>query len=261
MNDLLTDIPVEPGHLTIMPVSVIDIMAQGKRQNENHGSTSSRANYSPFPNEIATLCYEFYLRDATFVFDPFAGWGERAAAAKENDVAYTGFDSSQEAIEKALADYGVTNKHADSRFERIPAFDGLITCPPYWNLEKYADPRGLDREKTWAGFVEMLAHVFRRCYESATNGTNFCIMVGDWRKDHYYYDLEWQVSTMFKNFGAQTVDKVVVSRSKVSKIKIMLPQAKRLGYSVRVHENLLVFKKPNGQRPPQGAQSGDGPHD
>lgn len=35
-----------------------------------------------------------------------------------------------------------------------------------------------------------------------------------------------------------------VGKRYVSKIKIMLPQAKRLGYSVRVHENLLVFRKP-----------------
>ena len=69
-------------------------------------------------------------------------------------------------------------------------------------------------------------------------------MVGDWRKNHKYYDLEFVVSKIFKDMGAEIVDKVVVSRKKVSKIKIMLPQAKRLGYSVRVHENLLVFKKP-----------------
>jgi hypothetical protein len=30
-SDLLSELPVESGHLTIMPVSVIDIMAQGKR--------------------------------------------------------------------------------------------------------------------------------------------------------------------------------------------------------------------------------------
>ena len=80
MADLFADVPLEAGHLTIMPVSVIDIMAQGKRQNENHGSTSSRANYSPFPNEISTLCYEFYLRDSSFVFDPFAGSGSTGVA-------------------------------------------------------------------------------------------------------------------------------------------------------------------------------------
>jgi hypothetical protein len=43
--------------------------------------------------------------------------------------------------------------------------------------------------------------------------------------------------------GFKPFDKVVVSRLTTSKIKIMLPQAKRLGYTVKVHETLSVFKK------------------
>lgn len=231
-------------HLSVMPVSVIDIMAQGKRKNENHASTSSRDNYSPFPNEIATLCCEFFLRDATAIFDPFAGWGERHATALKFGKKYIGFDTSQEAIDKAFEDYGVINQLGNVlNGKPLPCFDGLLTCPPYWNLEKYESDFGLDREKTWDSFIKRLFTVFSRCYDAALPNTTFCIMVGDWRKNHVYYDLEWQVSNIFNNLGAQIVDKVVVSRSKVSKIKIMLPQAKRLGYTVRVHESLLVFRK------------------
>ena len=131
----------------------------------------------------------------------------------------------------------------DSLTAPIPVFDGLLTCPPYWNLETYASENGIDRIKDWNVFLNSLRAVFERCYIAANTGATFCVMVGDWRKNHKYYDLEWEVCNMFKEFGATVVDKVVVSRSKVSKIKIMLPQAKRLGYSVRVHENLLVFKK------------------
>jgi len=38
-------------------------------------------------------------------------------------------------------------------------------------------------------------------------------------------------------------DKVVLSSKKYSKIKVMLPQAKRLGYTVKVHQILLVYYK------------------
>ena len=230
-------------HLTVMPVSVIDIFAQGKRQNENHNITSSRANYSPFPVEIATLCAEFFLRDATTVFDPFAGWGERGAAVLKTGKKYIGYDLSPEAIKKA-SEAGVTNILCDSRNAVIPEFDGFFTCPPYWNLETYASPDGIDRIKEWQLFLDALFDVFLRSYAVAVSGATFCVMVGDWRKQHKYYPLEWEVCNMFNKLNAIIVDKIVVSRSKVSKIKIMLPQAKRLGYSVRVHENLLVFKKP-----------------
>ena len=235
---------VDSGFLTVMPVSVIDIAAQGKRKNEDHNSTSSRANYSPFPVEIATLCAEFFLRDATVVFDPFAGWGERGAAIKKVGKMYIGYDSSPDAIAKADAEYGVKNTLCDSLTAPIPTFDGLLTCPPYWNLELYAGANGLDRAKSWGVFLDSLFDVFARCYAAAASGAVLCVMVGDWRKQHTYYALEFEVCDMFDQLGAAVVDKIVVSRSKISKIKIMLPQAKRLGYSVRVHENLLVFRKP-----------------
>jgi len=44
--------------------------------------------------------------------------------------------------------------------------------------------------------------------------------------------------------GLVPFDKVVLSYKKISPIKIQVPQAKRLGYSVKVHQTLLVFQKP-----------------
>jgi len=231
--------------LDILPVSVIDIEAQKKRLNENHSSTSSRKNFSPFPKEINMLCHELFLRDKTKIVDPFAGWGERHDMANKFGKHYVGFDTSEKAISEAKINYGVDNILADSMYVDIPEFDGLITCPPYWNLEKYESDNGIDRKKNWKDFLRDLEVIFHRFYEKAEPNSVFCVMVGDWRKNHVYYDFDYQVASMFSKFGATTVDKVVVSRKKVSKIKIMLPQAKRLGYTVRVHENLLVFKKEN----------------
>jgi len=230
-------------YLSILPVSVIDIEAQKKRQAESHSKSSSRANYSPFPKEIATLCCEFFLKNSTIVFDPFAGWGERHNAVKSAGKTYIGFDTSEVAIKKAKEDFGVDNILADSSKNDIPNFNGLLTCPPYWNLEKYHSDAGIDRIKTWEGFIDSLRHIFSRCYEKADVGTTFCIMVGDWRSGGVYYDLEFELCKMFKDFGASVIDKVIVSRKKISKIKIMLPQCKRLGYTVHVHENLLIFRK------------------
>lgn len=68
-------------------------------------------------------------------------------------------------------------------------------------------------------------------------------MVGEWRKNHQYYDLEFVTRSIMADLGAVMFDQITVSRKTTSKIKIMLPQAKRLGYTVRVHESLLVFKK------------------
>jgi len=230
--------------MSIIPVSVIDVWKQNSHLRDlgNHSDKSSRQQFSPFPEEVARVCYELYLRDCEQIFDPFAGWGERHLYAKEYGKQYTGFDVNPLAIQHASDHFAVNNELADSEIESFPKFDGLITCPPYWNLEKYTEC-GIDAAPTWNNFLVRYLSIFAKAWEAANDGATFCIMVGDWRKDGIYYDIAHQTRKIFEQFGATTIDDVVVSRKGISKIKIMLPQAKRLGYSVKVHESLLVFRK------------------
>lgn len=229
--------------LEIMPVSVIDIEAQKKRKFENHGNTSSRANFSPFPKEISILCYEFFLKNSSVVFDPFAGWGERHYYANKYNKKYIGYDVSIQSIERAKEEYNINNINVDSLETDPPEFDGFLTCPPYWNLEKYDSDKSIDRNRTFELFIKDYKTILNKSFNKAKEGTIFCIMVGNWRKNHTYYDLQYETDKIFKEAGLRIIDKIIVSRKKVSKIKIMLPQAKRLGYSVNVHEYLLVYKK------------------
>ena len=228
--------------IEVTPVSVIDIGPQKVRQKGGHNAKSSRQEYSPFPAEVASLCFEFFMRDSTQVFDPFAGWGERGASAAAHGRNYTGYDLSPVAIDEALKK-GVKNTLANSLIEPIPSHDGLVTCPPYWNLEKYKG-EGIDKRKTWEGFQQDYSTILKRCWDKADRGSVYCIMVGEWRSNHKYYDLEGVTRRIMHNLGAEMIDQITISRKAISKIKVMLPQAKRLGYTVRVHESLLVFRKP-----------------
>lgn len=236
------EIEVKSPRFDFLPVSVFNIGPQHERNQENHATASSRQNFSPFPKEVGQLVVEYFLKGHGNIFDPFAGWGERHLAAKTFGKNYTGFDFSPEAITHAKNRYGVTNIYADSTTEKLPDFDCVFTCPPYWNLEKYAGD-GIDSADCWHGFIHSIDMIWARIYEAAPIGTRFCIMVGDWRKDGRYYDFEYKTCQTFEDLGALVFDKVVISREKISKIKIMLPQAKRLGYTVHVHEMLLVFDK------------------
>jgi len=215
----------------------------GVRGDTNHNKQSSRSGYSPFPYEVAETCAALFLRGASLTVDPFAGWGERGDAIKRHGRAYQGFDLSCEAIANALEKYGVKNTLADSRMVEVPQHDGLLTCPPYWGLEKYAGDDGLDRCKNWQGFLLEYKDVLSRFAVKASNGATYCIMTGDWREDGIYYDLTFQTELIMHQLGFVPFDKVVVSRLGISKVKIMLPQAKRLGYTVKVHETLSVYKK------------------
>ena len=118
----------------------------------------------------------------------------------------------------------------------------MLTCPPYWNLEKY-EKDGIDRDKSWEGFLEKYETILSRAIKNALPEAKYCIMVGDWRKNHKFYDLTFQTEKILQKHGMKPFDKVILSYKKISPIKLMLPQAKRLGYTVKVHQTLLVYKK------------------
>ena len=230
-------------HTSTLPVSVVNIAPSRKNRSGEHNARSSRAGFSPFPMEVAALCFDLYLRDCSHVFDPFAGWGERGAVAASRGVKYTGIDNSPDAIASA-AQMGVVNTLGDSLTAPLPEFDGLITCPPYWDLEKYAGDDCLSALPSWKIFCEALWAVFRRCYDAAKPGAVFCVSMGNWRTGGVFYDLQFELADFFRCAGAETIDRVVLSRLNTSKVKVMIPQARRLGYTVKVHEYLDVYRKP-----------------
>lgn len=227
--------------VSVLPCSVVDVGAQQVRTGGAHDAASSREEYSPFPAEANALCWDLFLRNATSVFDPFAGWGERGAAALARGINYLGYDINPAAIALATS-RGANVKLSDSRVEPLPMFDALLTCPPYWNLESYSDT-GLDALASWDDFIEDYTRILERCYDSAQVGAMFCIVTGDWRQDGRYFDLTFQTQRIMDNQGATPIDVVVLSRKAVSKIKVMIPQAVRLGYTVKVHETLCVWQK------------------
>lgn len=247
MNTVATDLfgnPIDtrtPGLVSVVPCSVIDVGPQRVRTEGGHDDTSSRAEFSPFPAEVNALCWDLFLRDASTVFDPFAGWGERGAAAKARGVNYIGFDVNPGSVTVA-ASRGVNVTQCDSRTAHIPMFDGLITCPPYWNLESYS-LEGLDAVETWDDFLDGYATVLDRAYDAAQVGAMFCIVTGDWRQDGVYYDLTYRTQRIMDELGATPIDVVIASRKAVSKVKVMIPQAVRMGYTVKVHETLSVWQK------------------
>lgn len=246
MRDTLFEMPkASTKKISVLPVSVVEIGEQFSllREDGGHNSDSSRGAFSSFPSEVASMCYELFLRDCQNIFDPFAGWGERHCSALQFGKNYTGYDINPEAIKFADENFGVKNTLANSLSDTIPAFDGLITCPPYWNLEVYSD-QGIEARKTWREFLAGYGSILSGCSDAAKPGATFCIMVGDWRDGGTYYDLAHQTRNALSHCGLTQIDEVIVSRSKISKIKVMAPQALRLGYTVKVHETLLVYRKP-----------------
>ena len=100
-----------------LPVSVFDVQKLGKdtiRKKQDHNKSSSRSSFSPFPRDVAEWCSNYFLRNANFVFDPFAGWGERHKAVSDAGKFYFGYDTSQKAIDYANDCEFIDNNAPDS---------------------------------------------------------------------------------------------------------------------------------------------------
>ena len=232
-------------HIDVLPCSVIELETEKhsqRRAQGHHDGMSSRAEFSHFPTVVGDLCMQLFLRNATHIYDPFAGWGERASLARQYGKHYVGIDCNPAAIAFARERYDVENQLADATTFTPSTFDALLTCPPYWNLESYS-PGGIDALPTWSAFTQQLMRIFTRAYLAAADNAIFCILSGDWRDRGVYYDLTYRINTAMCSVGATQIDSVVVSRLNISKVKIMIPQAVRLGYTVKVHETLNVFTK------------------
>ena len=227
------------------PVSVFDVEGVGKKgiRGKHDNRKSTRTNYSPFNLDVCEHIVQFYLRDKYVIFDPFAGWGERGAMCEKYEKVYLGYDISPVAIQYAREKFNVNNILGDSRIDDILQHDGLITCPPYWNLEKYDGNNNMSRIKTWEDFLIDYKKVWKRCVDNAYPGATYCIVVGDWRKENVFYNFSYETQRIMKELGMTCVDKVILSQKKKVNYKIMFPQCCRLGYSAKVHQYLLVFKK------------------
>jgi DNA modification methylase len=204
---------------------------------------SSRKSFSPFSVKICDYIVSFFLKNSKKVFDPFAGWGERHFICKKYNKDYIGFDISKDAIHYAYKHFGVTNFLDNSKTAYIPNHDALITCPPYWNIEIYNNENGLDKIKSWELFLIEYEYILKRVIKKASSNAVYCIVVGDFRKNHIFYNLSYYTENIMLNNGFSTFDKIIIDSKKQTPYMTRTAQPKAMGYSMKIHQYLLVFKK------------------
>eukprot|EP00122_Pirum_gemmata_P003485 Pgem_evm3s3149 len=139
-------------YLQHIPISVFEIKAKGVVGGD-YNKVSSRARYSTMASD------------------------------------YIGYDTSLDAIHYAQQNFKIENYLKNSLIAEIPAHEAVITCPPYWNLEKYKSKEGLDQIKTYKEFLSQYKKLWQRVTEKANPNSTYFIIVGDYRKNHVYYDI------------------------------------------------------------------------
>jgi DNA modification methylase len=129
--------------------------------------------------------------------------------------------------------------------------DLIFTCPPYFNLERYESvPGQLSDENKYESFMSKIDVCISNCYRVLKSGAFACWVVGDLRTGGGFQNFHGDVINSFKKHGFNQHDIVILENiSPFAALQIGKTAAKR--YTSKVHEYLLVFRKPGDYEIPK----------
>lgn len=221
----------------------------------------SRENYtgtSIFDPVLCELMYHWFCETNGAILDPFAGGSVRGIVANYLSYKYTGLELRQEQVdsnrEQALDILplenqpqwycGDSDKLLEGQWEH--KFDFIFSCPPYMDLEKYSDlPDDLSTLSD-ADFDLKYSSIINKACKLLKPGCYAVFVVGDVRdKDGYYKDLITITKNAFYKAGLKLYNEAIFLENGLNTAAMRADKQFTAGKKlVKVHQNVLVFKKP-----------------
>ncbi len=232
-----------------------------------------------FPLQLVSRLIRCFTTGADeVILDPFVGIGSTAIAAEALGKTGIGFDVCEEYVEKARkrplppSDLFEMNGHLQSGERQIHLADAkdlisyvepesvdlVVTSPPYWDIllqERTADykdirhygesERDLGKVHDYERFLTELAIVFEKVYQSLKPGKYCCVIVMDLRKKDRFYPYHADLSHRLQAIGFIFDDIIIWDRG--HEYNNLRPLGHPAVFRInKVHEYILIFKKPNG---------------
>ena len=220
------------------------------------------------------------------VIDPFAGGVVRGWVAAALGLFYIGVDVSQRQVDANEAQVGPNGKvdfdHrpcwivgdgedidrlARAELERRglePYADALISCPPYYNLEKYnAGPKDLSGAPTYEAFLSKYRRVIANSVKLLRHKALSIFVVGDVRDKvtHGVYTLHHDTVGAFKEAGCAVHQDAILTTAigtgAMRATKTMSAGAKL----VNTHQNVVICVKGDGFTPADARAAGVRPNE
>ena len=211
---------------------------------------------SIFDPALCELIYNWYCPENGTILDPFAGGSVRGIVANYLGYKYTGIDIRQEQIdsnrEQALKLLPVDKQPqyyvGDSNVvltELIPMYDLVFSCPPYADLEVYSEMKEDLSTMEYNEFIKVYAEIIKKAVAKLKIGGYACFVVGDIRdKKGFYRDFISHTKQAFINAGAGLYNEAIL----LQPLGTAMLRAGKIfeagGKLTKVHENVLIFKKP-----------------
>jgi len=229
------------------------------------GGRASKLNYSLFNTGLCNLLIPYFFRKGDSILDPFMGKATRPIITLLHDMNYTGYEVDPDTIKyvkkriksiKKLNDKPITIKEADGvRMKDLSKekdiFDGIFTCPPYWNVEKYSGKgNDISHCKNFDNFLSEIQILMNNCYRllkpSDYKNNNFHLaifVVGSIRDGKKgLYDLDFEFQKLAKNAGFILHEKII-HQNKPTNVGITVRMNYMKRFTAKAHETILIFRK------------------
>lgn len=211
---------------------------------------------SVFDPALCELIYNWYCPENGTILDPFAGGSVRGVVANYLGYNYTGIDIRQEQIdsnrEQALKLLPINRQPqyyvGDSNVvltELKPMYDLVFSCLPYADLEVYSEMKEDLSTMEYNEFIKVYAEIIKKAVAKLKSGGYACFVVGDIRdKKGFYRDFISHTKQAFINAGAGLYNEAIL----LQPLGTAMLRAGKIfeagGKLTKVHENVLIFKKP-----------------
>ena len=219
-------------------------------------SDSASKYVSVFDPALCEVIYRWFCKDGGKILDPFAGGSVRGIVANYLGYRYTGIDIRQEQIdsnrEQAANILDVTNQpnwYVGDSNELLDGawndeYDLVFSCPPYADLEVYSDLEGDISNKPYAEFLRLYESIIGKSCKLLKRGGYACFVVGEVRdKNGYYIGFVPDTIRAFEKCGMRFYNEAILLNP-VASASMRANGNMKTEKLVKIHQNVLVFKKP-----------------
>lgn len=216
---------------------------------------------SVFNPVVCEVLYKWFTVPNSKVLDPFAGGPVRGAMAVVFGHNYVGYDTSKEQIDfnkyyykHTLQEKYILNdtptwiNESSENIKEVEQYDYVLTCPPYYNLEKYTDlPEDLSNKPTYLMFLESYKDILNKSVKALKEDCFYSIVVSDVRdkRTTEYIGLVADTIKILQDCGLLFYNELIIYND-TGNLAITsgdyLNKARKVG---RQHQNVLVFYKGN----------------
>jgi len=209
---------------------------------------------SIFDPVLCEIAYAWFSAAGDKVLDPFAGGSVRGVVAERMGRMYCGIDLRADQVE-------ANRRQAEELCENPPtwicgdsnvvlnsieddAFDMVLSCPPYADLEKYSDDPADLSNMDYADFLKVYRSIISKTYSKLKDNTFAVWVVGEVRnRNGSYYNFLGDTITAFKDAGFEYYNELVLLTS-IGTNAITARRGMNASRKPRkVHQNVLVFLK------------------